>query len=1058
MRRLLLSLLTFISLAISMAKADSESIYVYRNDGDFNYFTVDRLDSVVYSDIDLSGKKCAEPVVQEFWVNGKATRIPLAAIDSIRFVDPELNKMLVDPVRYKRPAPDAQVNPNLLLSYMDNTRLVSIDTNTWMANIHFDGEVPTLYKGAILMLNHDASCCAFRVLEAYQDGRDAEVHVYPVGPQELVFNTVISFGNPTASANRSLLPLPIGEETEQNVSCFQTNLKTELESGFDVGVDKFTWDTNFKCKMEINGPSASIENGVSLASVESFYLLMKGDFLADCYMRFSPKGKLTFKVGWDWIPRPIPLVLRAIVCGVPVIANLDINLSGEVSTSLKAGSFTWNQPFTVSSNAQVGVDYTKNGGLKSLNKFDFDFKRKEAHVEHTPEMEFEVNMVPIYPSFKLYFYDFSWVHFNTTIKPELKYHAESLELDGQEHFQHKLEADIELESKLHQDLTTLIDPDIFEGKFTFGPWKIWSEPQKLVKLDSLKNVFLYQKSKTKQTVQVMATKIDHASTDKPAPEPEPAPLVNPVKVEIRTKSPLMNPKDKVADKVLGDPFYKGNDIDGKGFYDWANEYQEVDTVTSTFKPIYECYTPAGVETKQLIRITDPQTGEVIDSAEIVPITSIKAYDAKMTMIHNDSIQKEYVTVKSDIQVRDFGATVHEKAHSHGRFYCYECETWHTSDGDYVSEYKDMTGKTVFDGEVWDYTESGKHIKKTAHHEFDYLLATIGLSTLQIKGTASLVDSYIPVSYRLEHFHPYGQHFVTKAEGLDDARWLIENTDYGKLDLDYTYHDAQYRGVDCTEMQTLDDSEYGVTSTFYWQNIILAITEPAREGYFGSINTDELIIYPDTVPGQPKGDEPITVIGAGGQSVNFGDGNDPANRVYPGDKPNIPANTNPDDGGGDNPGGGGGGGDLGEMEWTKTWTPGIYEMTDDEEGVTMMFAVSTDGWTYLIMDINDYEGNNLIEFDDPAYDYDDYTFHMPCGFKWCDRGSTAYYYIENPSTGKGEVKEIKFSSREEMVGYGLYSCWDIKMMGTMLKPEYMKRVAEAGTHQDTYNTIITRYSK
>ena len=100
-----------------------------------------------------------------------------------------------------------------------------------------------------------------------------------------------------------------------------------------------------------------------------------------------------------------------------------------------------------------------------------------------------------------------------------------------------------------------------------------------------------------------------------------------------------------------------------------------------------------------------------------------------------------------------------------------------------------------------------------------------------------------------------------------------------------------------------------------------------------------------------------------------------------------------------------------------------------------------------------------DFDDVDYNYSGYTFKMPCGFKWCDRGSTTYYYVENPDTGEGETKEFHFTDRAAMCNIlAEHGFADVKMLLSYFNPQFMTRVDDAGTHQETYDKIIKRYKK
>lgn len=74
-----------------------EAFYIYRNDGQFNAFFNDEVDSIIYSKIALDSTLCDDYVVQEVYTADSLYRIPLSAIDSVGFVKPEtiLNKNVV---------------------------------------------------------------------------------------------------------------------------------------------------------------------------------------------------------------------------------------------------------------------------------------------------------------------------------------------------------------------------------------------------------------------------------------------------------------------------------------------------------------------------------------------------------------------------------------------------------------------------------------------------------------------------------------------------------------------------------------------------------------------------------------------------------------------------------------------------------------------------------------------------------------------------------------------------------------------------------------------------
>ena len=76
-------------LSVVLPVSAQEAFYIYRNDGQFNAFFNDEVDSIIYSKIALDNTLCDDYVVQEVYTADSLYRIPLAAIDSVGFVTPE---------------------------------------------------------------------------------------------------------------------------------------------------------------------------------------------------------------------------------------------------------------------------------------------------------------------------------------------------------------------------------------------------------------------------------------------------------------------------------------------------------------------------------------------------------------------------------------------------------------------------------------------------------------------------------------------------------------------------------------------------------------------------------------------------------------------------------------------------------------------------------------------------------------------------------------------------------------------------------------------------------
>lgn len=84
----LITIFTAITLS-SVAQTIGEAFYVYRNDGQFNAFLRDDIESIEYSYEDANGKTYNEIVTQIINTKDNTYKIPLAVIDSVAFVTPQ---------------------------------------------------------------------------------------------------------------------------------------------------------------------------------------------------------------------------------------------------------------------------------------------------------------------------------------------------------------------------------------------------------------------------------------------------------------------------------------------------------------------------------------------------------------------------------------------------------------------------------------------------------------------------------------------------------------------------------------------------------------------------------------------------------------------------------------------------------------------------------------------------------------------------------------------------------------------------------------------------------
>ena len=190
---LLIAELSMSNVQSSMAQAQSDAMYIYRNDGEFNAFLKADVDSIAQSHYDADSILHADWQMQVVYTEDSIYRIPLAAIDSISFVTPPtiINEKVFELTAAHDP----------YLSDCDTIRFtLSLDTPSEMR--------PS--KGNIVVSTYD--CLSFsdgimaRVLSKTQDGTGIHYNCEKVGLED-VYDQLIFIGEgyieePEASSRR----------------------------------------------------------------------------------------------------------------------------------------------------------------------------------------------------------------------------------------------------------------------------------------------------------------------------------------------------------------------------------------------------------------------------------------------------------------------------------------------------------------------------------------------------------------------------------------------------------------------------------------------------------------------------------------------------------------------------------------------------------------------------------------------------------------------------------------------------------------------------------------
>ena len=229
MKRTILSLLLLMGLSMvngqwSMAFAQTDAMYVYRNDGEFNAFLKADVDSIVQSHYDVDSIYHADWQMQVVYTADSIYKIPLAAIDSVSFVQPET--ILNDKVFELTSAHDPY------LSECDTIRFtLSLDTPAEMC--------PS--KGNIVVSACD--CLSFpdgimaRILSKTQDDSGIHYNCEKVGLEDVYEQLVF-----------------IGE-------CYVEDPQTSSRRKAEVTYEREIWNKSWSKTLEKGGTTTTLEIG-----------------------------------------------------------------------------------------------------------------------------------------------------------------------------------------------------------------------------------------------------------------------------------------------------------------------------------------------------------------------------------------------------------------------------------------------------------------------------------------------------------------------------------------------------------------------------------------------------------------------------------------------------------------------------------------------------------------------------------------------------------------------------------------------------------------------------
>lgn len=152
---LVCAIVAVMAFAQESATEVAKTMCVYRNDGDFNAFFVDEIDSITYSTFGYNGVRYNDPEVEVIWTADSVYRIPVEVIDSISFTRPEtkLNSdvVMIDATWFEH---IVNVNDLTITFRMSITNIWNPENGVILAYLLSDQTFPDGFAGRVISVNH----------------------------------------------------------------------------------------------------------------------------------------------------------------------------------------------------------------------------------------------------------------------------------------------------------------------------------------------------------------------------------------------------------------------------------------------------------------------------------------------------------------------------------------------------------------------------------------------------------------------------------------------------------------------------------------------------------------------------------------------------------------------------------------------------------------------------------------------------------------------------------------------------------------------------------------
>ena len=540
----------------------------------------------------------------------------------------------VDPAVYKYPKEGDKVNPNLIIPDYDKMSLEEIDLEAHTATLRFTGDVPSFYKGCVIVPVKDDEAYPMFVLSAETQGNTVHLEWRAAAIGEMVFNTSLGAAAVNNAATKA--------EDKKKLDMVLAVLN-HIDAGLFFNFKGIT--LNLKPDVDVDTGKPEIQEGKSINAPEkSMKAIFTGTARTGATWGLEPSAKKSLEYKK---PLKQSIFHKCIIIwtsfGIPIPVDFDVDLMAWIAFEIKAGCIKYSQDLDYTATITMGgtMDF-ETGKFTPVHSFTSSLEKSKPTVEYEAEVDASLT-ASIYPRIKTYVCKVKYVGLQADVKPivgQVDFHGSYKE----GHLLHSFETSLRTDVAFNAYLTDPRNNEthyLFEEEPTISKeWVRWKHPEKLTNLDENKDMRGSFNRENEIKVQVQDLDWDGARTV-PAPD-------TPVCVEVEPfgsiPDPISNPgyysnwEMSSPDGISGAPaarlsalrlsLHKGGAIPGgsDGWYSYGKTYVELGK-DGTLPVPTKVEVPAGFAYKYVIRMLDGK-GDVLEEVEKEIPLAVKEYTIK----------------------------------------------------------------------------------------------------------------------------------------------------------------------------------------------------------------------------------------------------------------------------------------------------------------------------------------------------------------------------------------------------------------------------------------------